>query len=367
MRNKPNSARRAKDAKQGQFRGKCLKEKDLWCIGQPDVSEETNPLRCGQMRKTKPICPAGPGRTGPAGRGRRGQSCQTNPISQEVGRGRPTYEEPIVRNKAKLGQNGTSGGWGVTGSLLCETKPIWRQVVEGKNVMVNWSARRFRRNEPNSLPSNAQNEANLPGGAGWDGAPGTWDAGQMRQTNPISRGRDIPAFHCSIIPPSSFDAYRATTPRCPVSFRQRTQFAADGPERPSPRPEALPLPPARRRRCKTKPISGSAGPEGATEGEICKTNPIPGWAGRDEGQMRQTKPNLGRMGHLGDSVPGRANGAERTQFFDCGLPNKPNFARARYPSIPVFYYSSIPTRCRMRKTKPIPGVEPKRRVCNPPP
>jgi hypothetical protein len=43
---------------------------------------------------------------------------------------------------------------------LCETKPIRRQVVERKEVMVNWSARRFRRSERTLRRSNAQNKPN---------------------------------------------------------------------------------------------------------------------------------------------------------------------------------------------------------------
>jgi hypothetical protein len=128
------------------------------------------------------------------------------------------------QNKANFGKP----GWD-PGSRLCKTKPIWRrgrlcetkpirwQVVEGKGLMVDWSARRFHRNEPTLLRSNAPNKPNLPGGpdgpppphdppasplrrrrlcktkpipgrAGWDEAPGARDAGQSCETKPISAG-----------------------------------------------------------------------------------------------------------------------------------------------------------------------------------
>jgi hypothetical protein len=53
---------------------------------------------------------------------------------------------------------------------------------------------------------------------------------------------------------------------------------------------------------------------GITQGGICKTNPIPGCAGRDEGQMRQTNPNLGKLGHRGDGAPGRGQSYKQTQL-----------------------------------------------------
>jgi hypothetical protein len=49
---------------------------------------------------------------------------KTNPIWRGVGRGRPTHKETIVQNKAKLGQDGTSGGRRIRRGQSCETKPI---------------------------------------------------------------------------------------------------------------------------------------------------------------------------------------------------------------------------------------------------
>jgi hypothetical protein len=89
---------------------------------------------------------------------------------------------PIMRNKANSRRGREDGGrepfpgrwrktkpiWGSTrgGSLLCETKPIRWQVVEGKGFMVDWSARRFHRNERTLLRSNAPNKPNLGESAG---------------------------------------------------------------------------------------------------------------------------------------------------------------------------------------------------------
>jgi len=43
------------------------------------------------------------------GLGDEGRMCETKPIWEGVGRGRPTYQEPIMRNKAKLERTGASG------------------------------------------------------------------------------------------------------------------------------------------------------------------------------------------------------------------------------------------------------------------
>jgi hypothetical protein len=198
---------------------------------------ETNPI-CGSRQrsglrrlcKTNPI-PGGAGRDGAAGAWDAGQMCETNPISRlriadwiqrdcrgadqpspgpvvqtnqigrselcetnpnwrGVGRGRPTYQEPIVQNKAKLGQDGTSGGRRIReancakrtqfpagpsgtglGGRLCETNPISESGPAG---------------------------------------------GPVVQTNPICRRPDTPPFRSSIIPVFQSDA----------DYAKRSQFAA---------------------------------------------------------------------------------------------------------------------------------------------
>jgi hypothetical protein len=118
--------------------------------------------------------------------------------------------------------------------------------------MVNWSARRFRRNEPTSLRSNAQSEANLRGGAGWDEPPQTWDARQMRETNPISRevGRGRPTYEETIV------RNKAKLEKIGVSGKRMAIACGH-----------------------TWPGS-----------ETCETNPICTWRGSLWGQVRQTNP-----------------------------------------------------------------------------
>jgi hypothetical protein len=79
---------------------------------------------------------------------------------------------------------------------------------------------------------------------------------------------------------------------------------------------------------------------GAPEGKLCKTKPISGQPGGWERPIVRNKANLaGRPG------PRRANCAKRSQFP----------AGRDTPTIPIFHYSSIPVRCRLCKTKPIPA------------
>ena len=98
--------------------------------------------------------------------------------------------EPIVRNKPNFGgrrarthdlrrakhakQSQTGAGWGIWGQYvghLCKTNPISTCPAAGRTPIV-------------------RNKANFPGGTGRGEASGPWDEGQMRQTNPISVGRD---------------------------------------------------------------------------------------------------------------------------------------------------------------------------------
>jgi hypothetical protein len=112
-----------------------------------------------------------------------GLAVQTNPIrGQPDGRRGSIMRQRLVArcrsgNKAKLGR--PWGIWGPArgGSLSCETKPISRR---SRTALL--AAR------PSSLApakSIAQNQPNLPGGAGRDGACGTRAVGQMCKTNPI--------------------------------------------------------------------------------------------------------------------------------------------------------------------------------------
>jgi hypothetical protein len=145
---------------------------------------------------------------------------------------------------------------------------------------------------------------------------------------------------------------RATTPRCPVSFRQQSQF-----------PPAV-----------TIPIS-SASMAGVPESEMRKTNPIwrcavggqrPNVRHRLDAPLRETNPNLGGLGYLGTGTrgaymqnkpnfppePGGTRGkcakqtqsagschAKQSQFPPSGgCTNKPNLARSRHH--PPFQHSN---------------------------
>jgi len=127
----------------------CAKRTQMAVIGSrsEDRSCKTNPIRVGTGRDA----------------GRQGcpwhRLCKTNPIRKGVGRGRPTldqvegglHEEPIMQNKAKLGQDGTSG----RRCQLCKTNPIWgrtgcpwRRLCETKPIRRHRPGR-FRRNKAN--------------------------------------------------------------------------------------------------------------------------------------------------------------------------------------------------------------------------
>jgi len=82
------------------------------------------------------------------------------------------------------------------------------------------------------------------------------------------------------------------------------------------------------------------------EGQPCETNPIcpptPGGGGREA--IMRNKAKLGWAAVSGEGALG-----------ELVVQNEANFDRTRYPTIPLFHYSSIPTRRRSCETKPIPG------------
>jgi hypothetical protein len=158
-----------------------------------------------------------------------------------------------------------------------------------------------------------------------------------------------PPFHYSIVPPFRPDADRAKqsqfTRRCRAQLYKRTQFLPPMPIRRSAFPGGANAP--------NKPKLGQAGASGGWHVRIplcrtCETNPIlrlriapnkpnsrragpptlvdrakrtqflplcrSGDRRSREGQMRQTKPNLGKLGYLGHSAPGRGQSYKQTQF-----------------------------------------------------
>jgi hypothetical protein len=128
-------------------RVKCLPGKELWLI-----------VHSMDLGKTKPI----PGYAGwdVAMGGEYAKQTQFAAPPRETkpaGRGaivRHRLDAPLRETKPNLGKMGHLGDGAPERGMSCETKPI------------------------------------RPGGAGRDGAWGTWGVGQMRQTNPIGPGRD---------------------------------------------------------------------------------------------------------------------------------------------------------------------------------
>jgi hypothetical protein len=131
-----------------------------------------------------PLCRSGDRRS------REGKSCETKPILRLriADSGQPCGGTPLrAAGPGPVVQ--TNPIWR---GQMCETNPIWlvgRRPGEGN-----------AQNEPNSGPAGRDaawrtrderaKQSQFPGGAGWGEAPGAWDAGQMRKTNPIPGGRD---------------------------------------------------------------------------------------------------------------------------------------------------------------------------------
>jgi hypothetical protein len=174
---------------------------------------ETNPIPGG--RDTRPFhCsiippfPAGPGGTGPGGRGTRGQLCETKPISAVAAAESPHYSSIpsfhrsnprlIMRNKAKLGRPWVSGGPHVgeayrakqTQSSDCglrETNPISRQGRVGRGLGdVGRGAN--APNEPNSSIADFRLRiADSGQTCGGTSPTGRRARGSVVQTNPIGQ------------------------------------------------------------------------------------------------------------------------------------------------------------------------------------
>jgi hypothetical protein len=75
---------------------------------------------------------------------------------------------------------------------------------------------------------------------------------------------------------------------------------------------------------------GTPNPRGA-EGRLCDIASMPRFGKQTrflgvraclEAEMRKTKPNLGKLGHLGDGVCGCVCCAKRSQSRDCGFPER---------------------------------------------
>jgi hypothetical protein len=118
---------------------------------------------------------------------------------------------------------------------------------------------------------------------------GPWGEGRTCETNPIPTRQDSPAFHYSIIPPFQSDADCA----------KRTQFPA---------------------------VPGGTRPQArGTRGKCAKRSQFGRVSGGDaqptKSRLRQTKPNLGGLGHVGKGGHRKWNGFAGTW----NVGNKPNF------------------------------------------
>jgi hypothetical protein len=190
---------------------------------------------------------------------------KTNPISGETRT--PSFQRPnpmpIAQNEANSPVPTTRRHW--RAGRLCETKPIGG----GPGATV--------RNEPNfggsfkfevsSVKRNVRNEPN--------------SAGATRRASPLWRkSYDESDLLGASTKQSQFPAApggaRPGDGGRGVWYKQ-SQFAPDGPGRPSPRPPALTLPPTGRQRRQTKPIPGSAGWDGARgmRGDRAKRSQFP--------------------------------------------------------------------------------------------
>jgi hypothetical protein len=201
----------------------------------------------------------------------------------------PARGKPIVQNEANF-----------AGSLKCKVS----SVKSGKPGVEPWESSYFRLYTSLGRRPFVQNEANSPGGARWDGV---WRT-RIVEDNRAKRSQ----FGQTGNQDRSLESENA----------QNKPNLPGGAGRPSlaPRPSGLaPAEPILRNKANSPP-------PGTVSGEDAQPT---------KSRLRQTKPNLGRMGYLG-GASGRhkvqneanwgqpawhpdANYAKRTQFPDCGL------------------------------------------------
>jgi hypothetical protein len=139
-------------------------------------------------------------------------------------------------------------------------------------------------------------------------------------------------------------ANRATTPRCPVSFRQQTQFRRSALVQTNPilrlriadwglriqkglRPAAR----ACRAGCTNKP--NFRWPTWCPQGNSAEQSQFRQSAGGAEGEMCETKLNLGKMGHLGDDAPGKGQSCDNASLPGVVPATNPIPGKAGWPSL----------------------------------
>jgi hypothetical protein len=185
--------------------------------------------------QNEPNSPAMPGRTRPGGRGSWGSSLAPRPCGPLASLGESCKTKPICRRAQmviRVGEKGSydsstqGGGREKQSQFLPREPPQRHRVGRGRKGLCSTAAlgcgvqrttpeggsgsqtRSFRvwgpgatrlfgnPETPDGVTTNTSAgrgqlcETNpISGGAGWDGAPGAWDAGQSCKTNPISRLR----------------------------------------------------------------------------------------------------------------------------------------------------------------------------------
>jgi hypothetical protein len=237
--------------------------------------------------ETKPI----PRRAGPVG----GRLCKTKPISGSpagvrgwIVQNEANWPEVTVRNEPNFARAPGNGRWlpepprancakrsqfpvsrAAGNARLCETKPIWL-VGRGPGGQTARNEANFRRAEIpppfqysiipafRSDADCAKRSQSRRGRVGW----GLGSEGRLCKTNPISESGPAGAGsrwykRSQFVRRGQRSARAGEVTSGGVAWARcakQTQFATDGQERPSPRPEALTMPPVRRQVHQTKPI-----------------------------------------------------------------------------------------------------------------
>jgi hypothetical protein len=175
--------------------GKYLVEKELWRIEHAE-----------DIGKTKPI-PGCAGWAGARATGDPGKMCETNPIFrlriadlvQTHGDTRPSgCAGRNVQNKAKLGQDGESGGRRTGRGESCETKPISRSRISDCGLRIGDRPAADLLYKQTQFPARAGRAR---------GQRGVGRGPNMQNEPKFGRGgrREPPLFQYSIVPPFQSD------------------------------------------------------------------------------------------------------------------------------------------------------------------
>ncbi len=299
MRNEPNSAMAgghpgANRAKRTQFATRYVARASCpWIWNHGWDAHATTSTAKGETCETNPNL----GRPGDAGKGSHriwgtfleSGTCTMKPIPGYAGWGGPEGRGAgtNVQNKAKPGQNGTSGGRRPRGasrakqSQFAPDRP--EEAPPERSARVSAGQGKCAK-QTQSAPERRQRQVLYGQGIMVNHAcKGGW----QNKANPGDSGRD------RIWGTRDVKGNRA----------KQSQLATDGAGIPSPRPEALTLPPARRQSCETKPIREP---------------------GRSRGSIVRNKPNSPQI----DQRRHRRREAKEPTRARANAPNKPNWHRS---------------------------------------